>query len=173
MYYLIETNYVGPNQTQDQYIDANKIEICVSPTVTNSSGEKLTRGWCGTTNDWAVYAHGEYATIEEARAAINEIFGEVRDSDANGDSFEPDDEDVVQTFKSGKYAPMSSQNTADWAYEWIQSDIDADTTDEHITDLVAEYEAEANRFGGTLDSDLEDFMKQRRQELIDELEDKI
>jgi hypothetical protein len=68
---------------------------------------------CGTTNDWAVYAHGEYATIEEARAAITEKFGEVRDSDANGDSFESDDEDVVEAYKPGKYAPMSSQATAD------------------------------------------------------------
>lgn len=172
MYYIMETNYVGPNQTQDEYVDVDKIEISTSPAITNSSHEERTEGWCGTTNDWAVYAHGgEYATIEEARAAITEKFGEVRDSDANGDSFESGDEDVVETYKPGKYAPMSSQDTADWAYEGIHSDIEADTTDERIAELVAEYEAEANSNGYTLDSDLKGFMQERRQKLRDELED--
>ncbi|EIZ8584089.1 hypothetical protein MQY53_001615 [Salmonella enterica subsp. enterica] len=169
MYYIIETKYVGPNQ--DQNVDVDTIEISTSPAITNSSNEERTEGWCGTTNDWAVYAHGEYATIEEARAAITEHFGEVRDSDANGDSFKSDDEDVVETYKPGKYAPMSSQATADWAYEGIQSDIEAETTDKHIAELVAEYEAEANSNGYTLDSVLKNLMQERRQELRDELED--
>ena len=157
MYYIIETKYVGPNQT---HVDVDTIEISTSAAITNSSHEERTEGWCGTTNDWAVYAHGEYATIEEARAAITEEFGEVRDSDANGDS--------VETYKPGKYAPMSRQDTADWAYEGFRFDIKADTTDERIAELVTEYEAEANRNGYTLDSDLEDFMQERRQELRDE-----
>lgn len=170
MYYIIETNYVGPNQTQDQYVDVDKIEISTSPAITNSSHEERTEGWCGTTDGWAVYAHGEYATIEEARAAITEKFGEVRDSNANGDILESEDEDVVETYKPGKYAPMSSQATADWAYEGIQSDIGADTSDERIDELVAEYEAAANTNGYTLDSDLEYSMKARRQELRDDPE---
>lgn len=170
MYYIIETNYVGPNQTQDQYVDVDKIEISTSPAITNNHEER-TEGWCGTTNGWAVYAHGEYSTIEEARAAITEKFGEVRDSDTNGDSFESDYENVVETYKPGKYAPMSSQATADWAYEGIQSDIEADTTDERIAELVVAYEAEANSNGYTLDSDLKDFMQERRQDLRGELED--
>ena len=171
MYYIIETRYVGPNQTQDQYVDVDTIEISTSAAITNSSHEERTEGWCGTTNDWAVYAHGAYDTLEEARAAITEEFGEVRDSDANGYSFEADDEDVVETYRPGKYAPMSRQDTADWAYEGFRFDIKADTTDERIAELVTEYEADANRNGYTLDSDLEDFMQERRQELRDELED--
>lgn len=171
MYYIIETKYVGPNQTQDEYIDVDTIEISTSPAITNSSHEERTEGWCGTTNDLAVFAHGEYATIEDARAAIAENFGEVRDSDANGDRFESGDDDVVETYKPGKYAPMSSQATADWVYEDIQSDIKANTTDERIAELVAEYEADANSNGYTLDSDLEGFMQNFRQELRDEMED--
>lgn len=171
MYYIIETNYVGPNQNQHQYVDADKIEISTSPAITNSSREVCIEGWCGTTNDWAVYAHGEYATIEEARAAIVEKFGDVRNSDANGDSFTSYNENVVETYKPGKFEPLSRQATADWVYEGIQSDIEADTTDERIAELVAEYEAEANNNGYTLDSDLADFMRKRRQELRDKLED--
>lgn len=171
MFYIIETNYVGPNHNEDQYVDVDKIEISTSPAITNSSREECTEGWCGTTNDWAVYAHGEYATIEKARATISEKFGEVRDSDPNGDSFESYEEDVVETYKPGKYAPMSRQATANWAYEGIQSDIEANTSDERIAELLAKYEAEANSNSYTLDSDLKDFMQQRRQELHDELED--
>lgn len=171
MYYVIETNYVGPNQSQEQYIDINTIGISTSPAITNSSHEKRIEGWCGTTNDWDIYAHGEYATIEEARTAIANKFGEVRDCDAHGDSFNSDDEDVVKIFKPGKYVPMSKHATADWAYESIQTDIKADTTDEHIAKLVAEYEADANKDGYTLDSNLKNFMQERRQELCDELND--
>ena len=86
MYYVIETNYAGPNH--DQHADADIIEISTAPAITNSSHEVRIEGWCGTTNDWAVYAHGEYASAEEARAAIAEKFGDVRDSDPNGERFE-------------------------------------------------------------------------------------
>lgn len=169
MYYIIETKYSGPNR--DQYPDADVIEIRTSPAITNGTHEERTEGWCGTTGGWAVYAHGAYETIEEARAAIATRFGEVRDSDASGDRFEPDTEAVIETYKRGKYEPMSSQATADWAYEGIQSDIEADTTDARITELVAEYETEANRNGCTLHCDLEDFMRDRRQELRDEMKE--
>lgn len=171
MYYVIETNYVGPNRTQEEYVDVDTIDISTSPAMTNLSHVERNEGWCGTTNGWSVYAHGEYATIDAARAAIAEEFGDVRNTDPDGDSFESDDEAVVETYKVGKYAPMGREATADWAYEGIQSDIEADTTDERIDELVAEYEAEANSIGYALDSDLKNFMQERRQELRDELED--
>jgi len=173
MYYIIETKYVGPNRGQYGYVDPDRIDISTSPAITNSSHEERTDGWCGTTGDWAVYAHGEYATIEEARAAITEKFGEVRDrsGDGDGDVFEPENADVVETYRPGKYTPMGREATADWVYESIQSDIAAETTDDRISELVAEYEAVANRDGYTLDSALARFMQERRQDLRDELED--
>lgn len=171
MYYIIETNYVGPNQTQDQYVDVDMIEISTSPAITNSSHEVRLEGWCGTTNDWAVYAHGEYQTIEEARAAIIEKFGDVRDLSPEGYSFDSHDAAVVEIYKPGKYEPMSRQATADWAYHGINADIGADTTDERIAELVADYEDDANRDGYTLDSDLRNFMEERRQDLRDAAED--
>lgn len=171
MHYIIETKYVGPNKTQQQYVDANKIEICTAPAITNSSHEERTEGWCGTTNDWAVYAHGEFATIVEARAAITEKFGEVRDSDASGDRYETEDENVVEIYKPGKYEPMSRQATADWTDETIQSEIKDYTSDECIAELVAKCEAEANSYGYTLNSDLVKFMQDRRQEMYDEYEE--
>ena len=159
MLYVIKNTYVGPNHYQDNYVDCDTIVISSTPTMTNLSREIRIDGWCGTTNDWSVSAHGEYPTIELARAAIQQHFGNVRDSDPNGDRFVSDDEDVVETYKPGQYAPMSGEATADWAYPGIQSDIQADTSDERIAELVAQYEAEANSSGYTLDSDLDDFMK--------------
>lgn len=170
MYYIIETIYTGPNQ--DQYVDADRIEITTTPAIGNCSREVCIDGWCGTTDDWAVYAHGEYETLEEARDAIIETFGVVRDSDPNGDRFESFDENVVEAYKPNKYAPLSSWATADWSYERIRSDIDAYTTDERIAELVAEYEEEANRHGYTLDSDLDYFMQERRQELLSQKKDR-
>lgn len=169
MYYIIETKYVGPNEEQHEYVDVNTIEISTAPAITNRSREECIEGWCGTTNDWAVYAHGEYATIEEARAAIAEKFGDVRDSDhLNGDRFEPDSGDVVEVYKPGKYYPWSMEAVDIWAAEFIQDVIEADTTDERIAGFAAESEAEANRDGYTLGGWLERLMLERRQELRDE-----
>jgi hypothetical protein len=168
MFYVIEFNYVGPNL--DQYCDADTIEIRKNPPITNSSKEICIEGWCGTTSDWSVYAHGEYPTIEEARKVIANEFGEVRNFDIDDSSSEYEDDDVIEIYKLGKYGSMSSQETAEWAYDWLQEEIKANTTDERILELVAEFEAEANRHGGTLHSDLFEFMEQHREGLRADLE---
>jgi len=167
MYYVIETKYVGPNQADNQYADTHNVEISTSPALTSSSREARLEGWCSTTNGWAVYAHGEYDTIEEARVAITEKFGVVRNSYQDGSKFEPASDDIAETYKPGKYELMSRQATVDWAEGGVQNDIKVDTTDERISELVTEYEAEANENGYTLDSDLESFMKEQRQDLRD------
>lgn len=164
MYYVIETKYVGPNQ--DQKVDSTTIEISTSPATTNTSHEVKLHGWCGTSNDWAVYAHGEYPTAREAEAAIHAKFGPVRSDDDY--QSEPG---VIAAYRVGEYVPMSSENTADWIYELMRVDVDADTTDERIAELVASYEKLANAEGYALDSDADDHMKAFRQELRDELAD--
>ena len=167
MFYVIETNYAGPNPLDSRYIDANTIVISTSPATTNSSKVVRLEGWCGTTNDWAVYAHGEYSSVEQARDAITAIFNNVRSGDANG-AFASDDEAIIAVYKPGRFAPMTKEHTGDWAHDGIEADIDASTTDARITELVAEYEAEANSEGFTLDSDLADMMKAHRQALQDD-----
>ena len=150
-YYIIETSYVGPNQEQEQYIDADLIEISAVPARTNSSHEVRIEGWCGTTNDYSVHAHGEYPTLEAALAAVAEKFGDVRDSDPNGDRFESDDEDALEIYRPGKYTPMGREATGNWIYDGLKIDVTADTTDERLTELVNEYNAIAHDDGYTLD----------------------
>lgn len=162
MFYIIETKYVGPNH--DQNVDADTVEITTVPAETNSSHEVRTEGWCGTTNDWSVYAHGEYETLEAAKKAVKEIFGEVRDCDSERHDFGGYDTAAVEVYKPGKFSPMSRQETADWAHDGMRSDITADTTDEQIAELVAEYEGYANSDGCTLDGDLEDMMIRYRDD---------
>jgi len=165
-YYVIETSHVG-NDDMGKHMDADTIEISTCPAITNSGRVERTEGWCGTTNDWSVHAHGAYSTIEDARAAITRKFGPVRDCDADGNSFEPDHEDVVALFKRGRYAPMGSEETHAWAIDGIKEDIQFDTDDRRIGELVSEYEREANGEGFTLSRDLEKFMKAHREALRD------
>ena len=167
MYCIIERSYVGPNRAQN--VDADTIEISTTPARTNQSNEPRTEGWCGTTNDRYVYAHGEYDTIEEARAAIALKFGVTRDVTTAARA-QCDDEDVIEIHKAGRYEPMNRGATEDWVYDGLQHDIEATTTDERIAELVAEYEGAANEQGMTLDS-LEDIMLARRQQLRDEQDD--
>jgi hypothetical protein len=68
MYYVIAIEYVGPNP-QD-HVNDDTIGIYTEPARANLTGEARTSGWCGTTNDRATYAHGEYHTLEGARTAI-------------------------------------------------------------------------------------------------------
>lgn len=134
MFYIIETRYVGPNQDQRRYLDADKIEISTVPAVTSFSQEICTRGWCGTTDGWAVHARGEYYTLHQAHFAIRELFGEVC-------PVESDNEHVVETYRPRRRERPKSQTTENWIYEAIQSDITADITDERISELLEEYDA--------------------------------
>jgi hypothetical protein len=170
-YYVIKTEYVGPNQ--DQHVDDDRIEIRTAPARTNSSHEIKLGGWCGTTNDWAVYAHGEYRTEQEARDYIEKQFGPVREGE-DVDAFTGFDEDGEPTtpiaiFRPGKYIPMDAEGTGNYCWEAVLVDITADTTDEQIEALIKTYEAEVNDEGYTLDKRaLEDSMAQRRDDLLAE-----
>lgn len=167
-FYVITSTYSGPNR--GQHIDDDTVEIWSTPARRNMSGEVITQGWAGTTNDWSLNAHGEFDTYEDALQSILSQW-DVRDADRYGDEFSSDDKDVLAVFKPGQYIPMNSEDTASWIFEALQSDIFADTTDERIEELVAEYEASANAEGYTLEGDTEDLMVERRQELRDEDED--
>lgn len=166
-FYVIETQYNGPNQDSSQYCDADSISISTCPARGNMSGDVILEGWCGTTNDWAVYAHGEFDTQDEAEAAIRAKFGDVRDVDANGDEFFTD-EDEVAVFKPGKYEELSDEDTANWIYEAL-SEISADTTDEELEQFEKLMEQSANsEVKATLSSNLSNMIEKHREELREE-----
>lgn len=114
MFYVISRQYVGPNPSSDDFVDASTVEIWTVPATTNKSGEVRLFGWCGTTGDWSTNAHGGFATVALAEAAISEEFGEVRSTDENGVPFAVKDETMLAVFKKGKYKPLSDMETGDW-----------------------------------------------------------
>ena len=73
-YYIIESEYVGPiNNKIDMYKDTRVLSISTVPGKTNMSKEIKTDGWLGTTNDISLRAHGEYNTLDEARAEAERL----------------------------------------------------------------------------------------------------
>ena len=88
-YYVIETNFVNAEK-------GDKVEIRTAPARTNFSHEVRIIGFCGATNNKAVYAHGEFATLEAARAAIASLF-DVNDDD-DDDEEASDDEEIIETY---------------------------------------------------------------------------
>ena len=158
MYYIIETTYTGLNQ--EQHTDATQIDISTTPAMTNQSHEERINGWCGTTDDWAVYAHGEYDTIEAARQAIIAKWEHVRYSDPNGDAYTSDDPDVIETCKPGQYEPMSVRHRR-LVIRW--RDIrHHGRHDGRPACLVDDYESMAHDQGYTLDSDALDILTEYR-----------
>lgn len=167
MFYVIENKYVGPNQGSTGYTDLNEILICTAPIQGKGPVIAIIKGFAGSQGDWTTYAHGEFPSIEDARAAIKDIFGAVRCRDSNGDVFEvdPQDEKVLEIYKAGAYSQMSLSESANWSFELLRSDISHDTSDKRLDELLAEYEADANENGSTLHAGLLDAMKTYRDEL--------
>ena len=168
MFYIVEINYTGANPDDWQYINADEIQICCTPAFNNGNGEICIDGWCGTTNDWAVYAHGEYDTLEEARENLFKKFGIVRNCDFNGNAFESDDPDVIEIYKTGKYPTMTDEETASWLYESINEDVIIGMSNEKIIELAENYEICANSEGYFLSSNVLDLIDERIHELKEE-----
>jgi hypothetical protein len=174
-YYVVELEYVGPNQDDDTHIDADRVQVWANAPRTNMTHEARTQGWCGTTNDWATYAHGEYLSLCQAISAIESKFGPVRDVTQDDPDTRRDLSECIQgkiyaSYRKGAYGPLSKNETIDWAYESIREYITAATTDVKIEALIEDYELAANEEGLTLNKRaLKDCMEERRQELREEL----
>lgn len=145
-YYVVETNYVGPNP--GQHLNDHTFEITTKAPRTNMSGEVRTNGWLGTTNDWSKTAHGAYDSVDEARAAVVEELGE----DIRDNNDEDRDEDVVASYCVGAFEAWDAETSTTWCSTYCD-DVTADTTDEAIESMVDEAEAQANEEGGTLETD--------------------
>ena len=166
-YYIVETEYIGPNLDQDQYIDVDTIEIWTKPATVVGSSEPCTDGFCGSRNDWSIIAHGKFATLEAARAAIQERFAPVRNSDLLGNPFEAMDEDVVEIYKPGHFKPLTSEATGMWSYEFMEQEVTENTSDERIDELVNECRRELNNQGLAPHPSLKTMMEDYREELIE------
>lgn len=134
-YYIIETTYIGPNQDQDRYIDADSVVISTTPAMANMSREPVIDGWAGTTNGWSVMAHGEYVTLDDARAALNALYPDgLRDAECM-----VCDDDVIEMYRIGDLEPWTSESSCMWCWNEATARINADTTDAEIAALIDEW----------------------------------
>lgn len=159
-FYVTETEYVGPNE---DYADRDWFDISTEPARFNCSHEINLDGWCGTTNDHALYAYGEFETLEQARHFVEEkLEGKFREEHDLSGCYG----DVLARYKVGKYVPFSPRDTYEWARSTL-SDISSDMTDDQIRLLADEVESAANsEIGATLDRRrLEKMFFEQRDEL--------
>lgn len=138
-YYIVSKKYVGPNF--DQHLDNEMAWIQTLPARTNMSHEKRTKGWLGTTNDWSYQAHGEFHTLDEAKAALAALYPDYRE--VGEDELrqyqwldERDGNTMLNAVRAGKYAQMGSDESANFCYESFHRELTAETTDEEIEKLI-------------------------------------
>ena len=159
-YYIITTEYAGPNPREN--LDADRIEIRTEPGITNISREVRTEGWLGQTGDWSQYAHGEYATLDDALAAVDRLWPEHRNDD-----WDDHDDTIVQTFRPGRYGLIG--------HDGLNSDdfVTAESTNEQIAENAALLEEWANcedcTYAGGIEGLIE-LLTERRAELAAEAE---
>lgn len=191
-FYIVHIEYVGPDFDTDRYIDADTLEIWTTPARKNQSGEECTEGWCGTNGDFSTTAYGEYDSLEEARAVIEdrwntrlwwtrercEVFrnGEILPEkgylfDERDGFFQGDEDTTVEKYKLGKLAPMTTEAVGNLMYETLERDITSTTTDEEIETLAKEIADEWANLGWEWHGDLAEMMREERQEKIEEYEE--
>jgi hypothetical protein len=104
-YYVIEVTNTNFNEKNAELFSSQNrpfsksVVISTIPALCNSSKEECLQGWCGTTQNICVNAHGVFETLEAAQDFIEKKFPEVSDTDEVGESFESDDENVVAVYQ--------------------------------------------------------------------------
>jgi hypothetical protein len=168
MYYVLTCEYVGPN-TRDS---AGNRQSCnpvatieTQPGRTNQSGQERIEGWLGTTNDWSRTAHGEFETLEAARAQCASLGCTVLVE--NEDSLDG----TVETYRDP--ADLADHWEAE---EWFQNadpdGLAAETTDEELEQIMFREDAFAagpdsgsSNPHGVILHDLDKWLIARRAEL--------
>jgi hypothetical protein len=148
MFYVIETKYAGPNPNEN--INLSRVVISTTPCRENLNNKIKIHGWCGTSNCISTFAHGRFETVDQAREFVNERFGNVAELE-NPMS----DEYVLEMYSTSQYIHLNVHESYGWTIEMVCEDVDHNTTDEKIKNLVIEYEKIANDEGLSLSPDLE------------------
>jgi hypothetical protein len=182
MFYVIEAEYTGPNNQQN--LDSHTYHVQTCPGRINMSHQPAVDGWLGTTNDWAEYAHGEYATLEEAIDKIRSLTnGEFRERDIQDidisekyvGGFDNDGNsvgEVVYSVLAGALEPWDADNSQTWCYEGMRDCIDASSTDADIDEFVEDFARMLADRGGELDTDaVQRMVEHYRDDLRAKIED--
>jgi len=107
-YYVIKYEYAGFDFERDPNRYRDYIVIDTEPGYGNRSGDVITEGWLGTTNDWSGWAKGAFETEDEARHYVETaiaressgMYEGVREVDIDGRFY---DEYRVATYLRGSF----------------------------------------------------------------------
>lgn len=121
MFYVISQIYCGPNKNSRAPSDANTIQIWSKPAQKNQiwpkpypkklSKEVYLEGLFWTADNWSLFAHGEFATFEEARAYIAKNWGGDEFNDVVSEQFYGLKKDVVAVFSIDQHPKMPIDKT--------------------------------------------------------------
>ena len=129
-YYIVEQHYIGPTPRDVEHIDFNRFEISTKPPPYEFIGFVRSRGWLGTYDNVALYAHGIYDSLEAAEVAVEYLLcGEFRR--------DPDDDlpqDVLAVYRPGRYKPI----TDDALIQWLEGMIEVSADDDEELDRQAD-----------------------------------
>lgn len=148
-YYVSSNSYVGPDEGRDDDV----VVISTRPCRTNSSHEERIEGWCGTTNNMSLTAHGVFESLAAAKTyAEDEILdGDFREIYAGGEPEDADfffDPDVVAAYRIGDAPTMTPSESVDWMLGFGDTDITKDTTDDQIVEMARSWSEESVEHGG-------------------------
>lgn len=174
--YIVSYEYVGPVSNNDDP-PCEVYEIRTEPEHYNGGNRGIcTEGWCGTTGDVAVRAHGEFDSYEEAEKALQAILDDLPEGYRE---LEIDDHDefsgIERRVSVGDCEPYGYESTCDYLLngcaEW---DISAFTTNEQINSLVEETCTFARTEGIELDENAcEKVFMDLREELQNDVKDEL
>lgn len=130
-FYVVSHEWTqGGNEGIRRAMLEDRVFIQTEPECGNQSGKPITEGWCGTTNDWATYAHGVFDTVEEAqeeaRGIAESMFAQVEECGCDDDREVCVGENVVAVYREGREAMDAGDYLED-----IRAEIIAGTHDEY------------------------------------------
>lgn len=147
-FYVLSSENVGPNADDNK--NSHTYWVSTEPGITNMSRQVKLEGWLGTTNDVTEYAHGEFNSLEEAKAWIEE---ELREEGFRIAEEDEDNPDTLIAYIVGRYEEWTAEESRQWCYEGMKHQVTADTTDEQIDEMVKEWNTDCQReVDGTLDT---------------------
>lgn len=118
-YYVVEVNWIGPDQMSDRYIDYDRYEVTTEPP-RNTAGDIQLYGWLGPNGDVSRYAHGEYDVKTAAEYAIIKMLdGKCRRHDEVDAALELG---VVALYRPGIYTPMNYEALANYIFESVENE---------------------------------------------------
>lgn len=156
-YYLIETEYVGPNKRYSNGSwrgDTRVLTISTEPGETNSSHQPRESGWLGTTNDIHAAARGAFDTVEAARIEAHNL-GFTKHRYLDGNEEYRYTSDAPSEFEDGEEWVSPEAARAQWdAGDWLINALGSDgvceeygvtvrTTDEELEQIADRIEDEA------------------------------